>query len=98
MCLSLGRLHDLTDEEADHGLLACAILLQLPGIGGDHLIDNLLDSRGVSKLLRLFLLEYSRKILAALESQIIKLFEHLAADGATLDQVSRHGNALHRNR
>src|ERR1019366_8859928 len=96
--LSLRRLHHLTDKEADHGLLARAVLLQLPGIGGDHLVDDLLYGGSVGKLLGLLLLVDRGKIFASLESQIVKLFEHLAADGAAFDQVSRHGNALHRNR
>src|ERR1019366_5457660 len=78
--LSLRRLHHLTDKEADDGLLAGAILLQLPGIGGDHLVDDLLDGGDIGKLLWLLLFVDRGKIFASPESQIVQLLEHLAAD------------------
>ena len=48
--LAARGLHDLTDEEAEHLLLAGAELLNLFGIRRDDLGDELVDARGVGNL------------------------------------------------
>src|SRR2546430_17200685 len=48
--LAGGRLHDLTYEESEQLVLARAVLGELSGIAGHHLIDHALDSGGIGDL------------------------------------------------
>src|SRR5438445_1262287 len=79
-------LHRLTDEEADHRGLARAILLDLLGIRGDDRVDDLLDRSCVGGLPRtsLFLVNHW-EVLPPFETEVVKILEHLAADGLRFD-------------
>src|SRR5437762_12643185 len=48
--LAGGRLHDLTYEESEQLVLARAVLGELSGIAGHHLIDHALDGGGIGDL------------------------------------------------
>ena len=54
--LALRGFHDLADKEAEYGFLSRSILLELLRICGDHLLDDGLELRAITDLLRLFLL------------------------------------------
>jgi hypothetical protein len=41
--LALGRLHDLTDEESEHGFLPGAVLFELLGVVREDLVDDLFE-------------------------------------------------------
>ena len=49
--LAFGRLHDRAYQEADYCGLAALVLFHLLGVGGDDVVDNLLDGSGVADLL-----------------------------------------------
>src|SRR5690606_23512803 len=59
--LALRRLHGLADEEAEHlgalGFVAGTVLLDLCGIGRQHLVEHGLDGAAVGHLLETLLLD-----------------------------------------
>src|ERR1700675_4689882 len=48
--LACSRLHHLSDEESEQFVLACAVVGELFGVGGDHGIDHALNGAGVGNL------------------------------------------------
>src|ERR1700733_9919192 len=62
------RLHDLTDEEADQGLLAGAELLGLPGVRGDDLCHDRRERAGVRDLTQAARLDDRRRVAGPLAS------------------------------
>src|SRR3954468_2955357 len=85
---AFGFLHHLADEKGDHSRLAAAILFELFGICGPDSVDYLLECAGVGGLLRTsFFFVDDREIFAALEGEIVEVFEHFAADGSGFHQI-----------
>src|SRR5260370_32635201 len=71
--LTFGGFHHLADEEPEHGLLPRAILLELFGIRGNHLVDDLPQCESIRRLLRTsFLLVDFRKVFVALETEVVE--------------------------
>src|ERR1017187_6370467 len=84
--LSLRRLHYLAYKESRHRFLAGAILLDLFGVGGNHLIDHRLDRCDVGKLQWLLPFVDSGEVLAPFKRHIEEL----------LDRKSTRLNSSHR--
>src|SRR6185312_237751 len=76
--LAAGRLHHLTDKEAEELRLAGLILADLVGVGGEDLVDLDVDRAGVAGLREPALLDDGAGALPGLEHDL----EHLLGDGA----------------
>ncbi len=94
--LPLARLHHLADEEAEDLLLAAAVLLDLAGVGGDDLVDDLLDGAAVGDLLEALLGDDGVGVLAALPHLLEDGLGDLAGDGAVVDALQHPGEHLRR--
>src|SRR5918993_1516385 len=64
------RLHHLADEKAEQGFLARLVLLDLVGVGGEHLVDHRVDRAAVGGLLEAPCLDDLGRALATLEHDL----------------------------
>src|SRR5215813_10354827 len=84
--LAAGRLHDLPDEPADCLRIGLGVA-DLVGIGGDDLIDQLLDRAQVRHLLHSARLNDCLRIAALGPDDVEQLLGDLAGDRALPDQI-----------
>src|SRR5215210_9178364 len=85
VCLAAGRLHDLPDKPADELWLGFR-LLDLVGIGGDDVVDNLFDGTEIGDLLHTADFDQRAGITTLVPDDLEQVFGDFSGDGALADQ------------
>src|SRR4051812_43368699 len=81
VCLAAGRLHHLPDKPADELRLGFR-LLDLVGIGGDDVVDNLFDGSEIGDLLHTAGFDQRAGIATLVPDDLEQVFGYFSRDGA----------------
>ena len=98
VCFTFGDLHHLTDEELGRGILACPVVLDSLGVGGDRFLHRIGYRAGVGDLFQAFLLDDRVGITFARPHRFEDIFRDLAGNGVVRNALDQARKVFGRNR